>query len=804
MKRITYQLLLIFTFFSSWGENRCRALDLNGDGMSDIWQAKYGIAANDRDSDTDGDGYTNAEEALFGTDPTNPKDFPRATSVTRAYNPITFQNEVTLTWRSIEGVYYVVEQSRDMKATPWAPVVLPSGAALGQSFGGAGTSTTLTFPFYPTSRMFYRIKASATSMPVNFTTDVLNFEKTLWGGDPATMDTDLDGMPDLYEINNGLKPFVDDANADPDGDGMSNLEEYLNGTNPKVAGVRADGYGVIIDRSTFDFTTSVPYAGGTHYFENFSPNPNAGTKIGNTSYSTYYTEVFDRATRQAADEILSSAVTSYEQDFRSSVKALSVGRGSDLFDPRDQCNWQQGNIPDETSHAVALTDVEKATHQLFITIEAGSVDGKYDRTFIRPLTVVDQSADWGNGTTWRSIDLTQPTTVYSGYVQFTVPMNSRFSTICNVVTGSLPPGLVSSVEVTTPNTQFDGISAASAKIILTPTGPNQVRFLNPVAFQLDPLANEATGWDDTGPEPWTTVGVGKTNSRIVARDWRPNGNDPDYFDLEVLPAPGSEAYLSVTNVTPIEDWFAFDINGLVDSAALGVDGAKIIVRHKAANGEVGSGPLQTLHVHVLPPRTVNFRVFAASDDHVPLSSLPSAIKTVQQITTELNATFNNQANITFTPLATDPVVIDKCLYGFASDGAVYFYGQSVGREFSYWIDNQAKLAAPGTDYLKIFIVNKIVNIPSAIGITAYRRCFVNADADIRVFSHETGHAMGLATAGNNFPKGDPRRSHDIGLGPFGEEALMSLNKGHQTRWMRQQDWRAANTKAADTNYDPAE
>lgn len=48
------------------------------------------------------------------------------------------------------------------------------------------------------------------------------------------VDTDKDGMPDIWEISNGLNPLVADANSDPDGDGVSSYEEYLSGTDPRV------------------------------------------------------------------------------------------------------------------------------------------------------------------------------------------------------------------------------------------------------------------------------------------------------------------------------------------------------------------------------------------------------------------------------------------------------------------------------------------------------------------------------------------------------------------------------------------
>ena len=56
------------------------------------------------------------------------------------------------------------------------------------------------------------------------------------------VDSDGDGMPDDWELDNGLNPNdSDDAAFDPDGDGLSNLQEYLNGTDPHVADTDGDG-----------------------------------------------------------------------------------------------------------------------------------------------------------------------------------------------------------------------------------------------------------------------------------------------------------------------------------------------------------------------------------------------------------------------------------------------------------------------------------------------------------------------------------------------------------------------------------
>ena len=48
-------------------------------------------------------------------------------------------------------------------------------------------------------------------------------------------DQDGDGLPDAWEIANGLNPAVSNASADPDGDGLTNEQEYNGGWNPLVA-----------------------------------------------------------------------------------------------------------------------------------------------------------------------------------------------------------------------------------------------------------------------------------------------------------------------------------------------------------------------------------------------------------------------------------------------------------------------------------------------------------------------------------------------------------------------------------------
>jgi hypothetical protein len=48
------------------------------------------------------------------------------------------------------------------------------------------------------------------------------------------VDTDNDGMPDVWEVKYGLNPNdAGDAVKDCNGDGYTNIEKYINGINPK-------------------------------------------------------------------------------------------------------------------------------------------------------------------------------------------------------------------------------------------------------------------------------------------------------------------------------------------------------------------------------------------------------------------------------------------------------------------------------------------------------------------------------------------------------------------------------------------
>lgn len=109
-----------------------------------------------------------------------------------------------------------------------------------------------------------------------------------WQNPTLEDDTDGDGLPDGYEIDNGLDPNnPSDATGDLDSDGISNLEEFQNGTNPNAADVIAP---VINPQGgTFNnivaVTLSTSTANAEIYYTTDGTSPNIS--------STLYSEPFD-------------------------------------------------------------------------------------------------------------------------------------------------------------------------------------------------------------------------------------------------------------------------------------------------------------------------------------------------------------------------------------------------------------------------------------------------------------------------------------------------------------------------------
>lgn len=89
--------------------------DTDADGMPDAWETTYGliIGSNDSGGDADGDGLSNLNEYLLGTNPKAGDSFFRA-----IITPLSGTTD-RVTWNSVAGKAYIVEWSPDL-ATPFA------------------------------------------------------------------------------------------------------------------------------------------------------------------------------------------------------------------------------------------------------------------------------------------------------------------------------------------------------------------------------------------------------------------------------------------------------------------------------------------------------------------------------------------------------------------------------------------------------------------------------------------------------------------------------------------------------------
>jgi hypothetical protein len=214
---IVLTILIVFPVTS-------RALDLDGDGMSDVWQQVHNIATGDTATDIDGDGQSNVKEAEAGTNPRDPNDYFR----TFDFLATPALDEVSLSWRSVEERYYEIEQSIDLVSWEYA--------SYGYGEYNQTTSATTFNPYPPGQpKMFFRVRGYP-EYDYDYDGDtLLAWEERLLGTDPYDYDgdTDDDGMDDGFEFIYQFDPLSSaDGPIDTDGDLLTNaMESRLESTH---------------------------------------------------------------------------------------------------------------------------------------------------------------------------------------------------------------------------------------------------------------------------------------------------------------------------------------------------------------------------------------------------------------------------------------------------------------------------------------------------------------------------------------------------------------------------------------------
>jgi hypothetical protein len=190
LARFSRAAFLIF-FPLGLGVVHAQMVDLSGNGMSDIWEWIYNANGTNPNADSDGDGFSNLQEALAGTNPFDSNSYPRI--------PIMFcsPTNFSVTLPSVLGKQYQLQSVGELGDTNW--IVETNLVAR------SGTNVTLSAPMISTIK-FYRVGIS---------------------------DVNSDGsglMNDWEKYQLGLDPFNPTSNGQQDSNGNA-MSDYTYVTN---------------------------------------------------------------------------------------------------------------------------------------------------------------------------------------------------------------------------------------------------------------------------------------------------------------------------------------------------------------------------------------------------------------------------------------------------------------------------------------------------------------------------------------------------------------------------------------------
>jgi len=188
--------------------------DADGDGILDAWESQFfGSTSFDGSTfgDTDGDGFSNMQEFIYGTDPGDGTSYFAVRIEVTGGNPrVTFW-AADADGSGYEGFarFYRLETG-DPVTGIWTTV--PGYDRI----PGHGDTVSHSVPESSGACSLYRVAAWLESTSTS-----------------SAADSDVDGLPDTWE----LSTFVLDGSesgpdADPDGDHFSNIQEFVFGTDP--------------------------------------------------------------------------------------------------------------------------------------------------------------------------------------------------------------------------------------------------------------------------------------------------------------------------------------------------------------------------------------------------------------------------------------------------------------------------------------------------------------------------------------------------------------------------------------------
>jgi hypothetical protein len=199
MRRFGTTLATLAAFYAASPSASALLLDGNNNQMSDLWEmACYdgelfppSFLPND---DPDGDGWTNLEESIAGTDPfVNDSHGPLRLSLKPVAAPATFR----AVWPTTTGKAYQLQCSETMDPGSWLPV---EDQILGDGEDADLIVPTETQGGGPPPKLFWRVSITDVDLDGDRLT---NYDEYLLGSDPESADSDEDGVDDATEYLEG-------------------------------------------------------------------------------------------------------------------------------------------------------------------------------------------------------------------------------------------------------------------------------------------------------------------------------------------------------------------------------------------------------------------------------------------------------------------------------------------------------------------------------------------------------------------------------------------------------------------------
>jgi hypothetical protein len=198
--------------------------DVDGDSVPDWYEMEYyGSLTNSGTSDTDGDGFTLAQEYANGTHPLYAN--------TNQDGGIVYSDSALVTCNLALYPTYVL-RSVPAGTVSQTAIVLPGTVITTPSLAG-----NAAFGYWTLDGVRQQDAWGVALPQISFTVQNTNREAVAY---LFTGDSDGDGIPDAFEMYY-YGTLTNDATSDTDGDGLTLAQEYASGSNPLYANTNQPG-----------------------------------------------------------------------------------------------------------------------------------------------------------------------------------------------------------------------------------------------------------------------------------------------------------------------------------------------------------------------------------------------------------------------------------------------------------------------------------------------------------------------------------------------------------------------------------